>query len=169
MNIFDIQTVNRISRLLQDRKQTVAVAESCTSGLIQNAFSQAKNATLIFQGGITAYNLGQKTKQLNINPIMAENCNSVSKEVSEKMAMEVAPKFNAELGLAITGYAEPVPELDIKTCYAFIALAENGKIVLSKKIMGDTAKSMFENQCIFVGKTLVHLLNLWDSKQRTNS
>lgn len=66
----------------------------------------------------------------------ATESNSVSKEISEKMAMEVAPQFNAELGLAITGYAETVPELHIKTCYAFIALAENGKIVLSKKIMG---------------------------------
>ena len=164
MNIFDIQSINRISRLLQSRKQTVSVAESCTSGLIQNAFSQAEDATLIFQGGITLYNLGQKTRHLNVNPVLAEACNSVSKEVSEKMAMEVAALFNAELGLAITGYAEPVPELDIKSCYAFVAIAENSEIIMSKKIMGDAAKSMFENQCIFVEKTLAHLLKLWDSK-----
>lgn len=158
MNIYDLKTVDKISRVLQEKNLTVAVAESCTAGLITNAFSQADDATLILQGGITAYNLGQKAKHLNVNPVVAETCNSVSKEVAEKMALEIASAFNAEIGLAITGYAQPVAGLGIKSAYAFIAVAENGKVVLSKKILGDASKNLFENQCIFTEKTLNELL-----------
>ncbi|MDO5524045.1 MAG: CinA family protein [Bacteroidia bacterium] len=164
MNIFDIKTINEISRLLQAGKQTVAVAESCTAGLIANALSQADDATLILQGGITAYNLGQKAKHLNVNPVVAENCNSVSKEVAEKMALEIASAFNAEIGVGITGYALPVPDAGIKSCYAFIAVAENSKIILSGKIMGDTAKDLFGNQRIFTDKTLNELLKVLKKK-----
>lgn len=158
MNMYDIRAIDKISRLLQEQKLTVAVAESCTAGLITNAFSQANDATLILQGGITAYNLGQKARHLNVNPVMAESCNSVSKEVSEKMALEIALAFNAEIGLAITGYARPVAGLGIKSAYAFIAISENAKIILSKKILGNASKNLFENQRIFTEKTLNELL-----------
>lgn len=160
MNIFDHDKINQISRLLQERKQTVAVAESCTSGLIQNALSQAPEATSVFQGGMTLYNLGQKAKHLNVNPVFAETCNSVSKGISEKMALEVALAFNAELGLAITGYAAPVAELSIKNCYAYIAIAEQSNIIVSKRVKGDPRKSLFENQSVFMKKAIDSLMEI---------
>lgn len=78
---------------------------------------------------MTLYNLGQKAKLLNVNPITSESCNSVSKEFTEKMALVVAVGFNVELGVAITGYAKPVPNLSIDSCYAFITLSEGPKKV----------------------------------------
>lgn len=160
MNIFNHNKINQISRLLQGRKQTIAIAESCTAGLIQNALSQATEATYFFQGGMTLYNLGQKARHLHVNPVFAEACNSVSKEISEKMAMEVALAFNAELGLAITGYAQPVSTLSIKDCYAYIAIAEGSNVILSKRIKGDLLKTLFENQYIFMEKTMDELLKI---------
>lgn len=160
MNIFNHNKINQISRLLQDRKQTIAIAESCTAGLIQNALSQATEATSFFQGGMTLYNLGQKAKHLYVNPVFAEACNSVSKEISDKMAVEIALAFNAELGIAITGYAQPISTLSIKDCYAYIAIAEDSKVILSKKIKGDPLKTLFENQFIFMEKTMDELLKI---------
>jgi len=48
--------------------ETLAVAESVTSGHLQAAFSSADQATNFFQGGITAYNVGQKARQLCYKP-----------------------------------------------------------------------------------------------------
>jgi len=76
--------LKEISQLLQKQKVSVAVAESCTAGLIQHHLSHAEEAMNFFQGGITVYNIGQKAKHLNINPIAAEACNAVAPEIAEK-------------------------------------------------------------------------------------
>ena len=157
---FDKDKIDKISEHFIKQGKTIAIAESCTSGLIQNIFSQANQATLFYQGGMTLYNLGQKAKHLNVNPITSESCNSVSKEVAEKMALEVAIAFNAELGVAITGYAQPMPKLSINSCYAYIALMEGTKILLSKKIKGDSSKTLLENQMIFMEKMIEEILRI---------
>lgn len=145
--------LNTISKYLLARKETLAVAESVTSGLVMASFSLAKNATQFFQGGITAYNLGQKTKHLSVNPILAEEVNCVSEYVSEKMSLETAKIFCSHWGLGITGYAVPVPALKIRSCYAFFTVSYNGSAVLSGRI--DTKlKGQSAVQNYFVKKVL---------------
>ena len=125
---------SKIGNSLIKRQETVAVAESVTSGLIMAELSLLKNATEFFQGGLTAYNLGQKTKQLSIDPILAEKENCVSEMISEEMAINIAKLFCCPWGIAITGYAVPVPALDIKKCFAYYSIAYEGGIMFSGKI-----------------------------------
>lgn len=165
MTIFDLEKLNRISLLLQERKQTIACAESCTAGLIQNTLSRAIDATSFFQGGMTLYNDGQKAKHLHVNPIFAASCNSVDRKIAEKMALEIVPVFNAELGLSITGYAQPIPHRSIDDCYAYLAIAEGTEIILSKKIEGDPLQDLFENQSIFSKKALDELLGILEKQE----
>lgn len=150
----------QVAELLIKNKLTVAFAESCTAGLLQHIFSLAEDAMMIFQGGMTVYNSGQKAKHLYINPVFAEQCNSVSKEIAEKMAFEIAKKFNAEMGIAITGYAQPVPEDGIERSFAYIAVTLHGKTVLSKKIYGKENLGLAANQQIYADKILLELINL---------
>lgn len=157
MNFLNETLLKEVAQILKENRLTIAVAESCTSGLLQNAFSQAKEAMSFFQGGLTVYNIGQKSKQLGINPIFAEDCNSVSKDIAEQMALAVAGKFNAETGLAITGYAQPVPHEGVASCFAYVAVSKNSKIILSKKITGDAEKNLWENQQIYTDKILSEL------------
>lgn len=157
---YDQKKIDKLSKQLVSEDKTIAVAESCTSGLIQNILSQAKQATLFYQGGMTLYNLGQKAKHLNVNPITSESCNSVSKEVAEKMAVEVALAFNAELGVAITGYAQPLPKLKVDSCFAYIAMAKGSKLLFSKKITGESSKTLLENQFIFMEKVINEIMKV---------
>src|SRR5690242_7796876 len=60
--------LQNIADALVNRGETIALAESVTSGLLMVEMSLAKNATSFFQGGITAYNIGQKTRQLSVDP-----------------------------------------------------------------------------------------------------
>ena len=127
-------TLETISSRLTSLHETVATAESVTAGLVTTTMSRAQNATRFLQGGIIVYNLGQKTKHLSVDPIHAEETNCVSAEVAVQMALEVARKFCCHWGIAITGYAAPVPALKIKTCFAYYAIAHNGEIVLSARL-----------------------------------
>jgi nicotinamide-nucleotide amidase len=120
-------SINTIGDQMIKRKETVAVAESVTAGQLQFLFSGLPQAEEFFQGGITVYNLGQKTRQLNIDPIHAQSCNSVSEKIAIEMASNVATRFVSDWGIGITGYASPVPELDIKLLYAYYAVVYKGQ------------------------------------------
>lgn len=129
--------LNTIAENLVERNETVAVAESATSGLLMSAISLATNATSFFQGGVVAYNLGQKTRHLRVDPIHAEKTNCVSDVVARQMALEVAAGFCSHWAIAITGYAAPVPELNITRCFAFYTFIHNGNVVHSERIETD--------------------------------
>ena len=129
------ENVNSIARLLIKKKHTIAVAESVTAGNLQTAFSLAENATLFFQGGITVYNIGQKCRLLNVEPIHAASCNCVSQKVSDELALNVAEMFLADYAIGVTGYAAPFPQENIEALFAYVSVAKQGDIIGSKKII----------------------------------
>jgi len=55
---FDTQILKKISSNIKAKHQTIAIAESVTSGLLQFVLSNAPDASEFYQGGITAYNIG---------------------------------------------------------------------------------------------------------------
>ena len=125
--------IQSIGNILIERQQSIAVAESVTSGNIQLELSTATDASKFFQGGITAYNLGQKTRHLHVDPISATACNCVAEHVDNEMALGVCRLFISDWGLSITGYASKVPESD-NDLFAYYAIAYAGKIMQSGKI-----------------------------------
>lgn len=130
-------------------EETLAVAESVTSGHLQAALSLANNARKFFQGGITTYNLGQKSRHLHLDPIHAEACNCVSEKIAHQMAVHACLLFSSDWGIGITGYAAPVPECGITTLFAFYAISYRGNVILSKRIASEK-KSVVDVQQNYV-------------------
>jgi nicotinamide-nucleotide amidase len=137
--------LKKIRDYMLSHQETLAVAESVTSGHIQAALSLADDAAKFYQGGITAYNLGQKARHLSVEPIHAETCNCVSEQVAIKMALQACQLFSSHWGIGITGYAAPVPEYGVDSLFCFYAIALNGAILHSGKITSDK-KSPWEVQ-----------------------
>ncbi|WP_461790971.1 CinA family protein [Pedobacter sp.] len=133
MNITEL-TLDELSKRCKNATITIAAAESVTAGYLQFLLSQMPSALDIFNGGITAYNIGQKVKHLNLDYIEAAKCNCVSKETAETMAIKAAELFNSKMGIGITGYASPVPEKDVTELYAYMAIYLNNKVVHSYKL-----------------------------------
>ncbi|HMD01221.1 MAG TPA: CinA family protein [Ferruginibacter sp.] len=133
VNMFDKALLLAIGKKLQRRHHTVAIAESVTSGLLQFSFSQIPDASEFFQGGFTAYNLGQKYKHLNVEPIHAAACDCVSQPVADQMALATAEQFRSDWGISITGYATPVPESGNKL-FCFFSITYKNKVKLKGKI-----------------------------------
>lgn len=134
--LFD-NKANTIRSLLAERHETLAVAESVTAGYVQAILSSAEEATFFFQGGITTYNLGQKCKHLQIDPIEALKSNCVSAKVALQMSIGVQKLFMSDYGIAITGYAAPLPEKDIHDIFAFVAATYKGQVLTLEKITSD--------------------------------
>ena len=126
--------VSLIGKFLLKAKETISVAESVTAGNLQAAISMADFAQEFFQGGITVYNVAQKFKHLNVEPIHALSCNAVSKQVAVQLALGAIQNFSSTWGIGTCGYAAPVPELGIKTPYAFFAIARGEVVKISRKI-----------------------------------
>ena len=131
--MFHSKEIAIIKDELTARQQTIAVAESVTAGLLQSALASAEEASKFFQGGLTAYNLGQKCRHLNINPIQAEACNCVSEGMAKDMALQICNVFISDWGIGITGYATPVPQSDDQR-FAYYAIAFRGEVKLAQKI-----------------------------------
>jgi len=135
--MYNTEYISAIRQFMVNNNQTVAVAESVTAGHLQAAISLAIEASKFFQGGITAYNLGQKSRHLHVNPIHATSCNSVSQIVAEEMARNVIPLFSCDWSIGITGYASPMPDMGIVDLFAFYAVCFRGDIVHKAKIKSD--------------------------------
>ncbi|MDI6735304.1 MAG: nicotinamide-nucleotide amidohydrolase family protein [bacterium] len=96
-----------VGYLLYLRRLTIAVAESCTGGLLSNKITDIPGSSLYYRGGIVAYDKEVKINLLNIQPGIIEKCGIVSREVAGSMAKQIAQMMQADIGVGITGYAGP--------------------------------------------------------------
>ncbi len=125
--------LDKISHGLRDRNESIASAESVTSGYLQLAFSQMFEAGKIYKGGITAYTLEQKVKHLRVNPEEALQMNCVSRNICETMAVSAGRLYDSDWSVATTGYATPVPESE-QQIFAYYSIAYCGTIIRSDRI-----------------------------------
>ena len=157
--MYDLKEITVIKDYLLKSNQTVAVAESVTSGHIQAALSQAEFALQFFQGGITAYNLAQKYKHLQVEPIHAQQCNCVSEKVAMEMADNVCTLFKSDWGIAITGYAAPTPEFSVEEPFAFFSFSFRGKNLEVKRVHS-SLKNAWEVQRYFTEEVIKEFASL---------
>ena len=157
--MYDLSSLDAIRNYMLSKKQTIAVAESVTSGHLQAALSLAEKATLFFQGGLTAYNLGQKSRLLKVDPIHALSCNCVSEKVATEMARNVCQVFSSDWGIGVTGYAAPDEKNQRDYLYAICTIVFEDKVLQTKTIKA-TQKEIFENQIYYTDQILRYLSEL---------
>lgn len=150
--LYDKNVLEAIGPLLIAKKQTLSVAESVTSGFLQAAISAIPDASKFYQGGITAYNVAQKYRHLMVEPIHALATNCVSEQVSREMALHVCTQFNSDWGLAVTGYASPVPESG-QELFAYYAISFRQTIIEKGRIT-PPGKESVEAQLYYVNEVL---------------
>lgn len=92
---------------LRQQGRTLAVAESCTGGLLANSFTDICGASKFFQGGIVSYSNDSKMMLLDCPECLLSQHGAVSAECAVAMATGVAQQLGADYGLAITGFAGP--------------------------------------------------------------
>jgi nicotinamide-nucleotide amidase len=86
---------------------TIAVAESCTGGLLAARLTDRAGSSAYFLGGAVVYSNGAKVDLAGVDSGLIERFGAVSTEVAEALAEGAAARFEAEIGVGITGIAGP--------------------------------------------------------------
>lgn len=122
----DDETLDEVvARLLRDSGLRVAVAESCTGGLVGERLTSVAGSSAYFLGGVVAYSNDAKCRLLGVPPELLEKFGAVSAEVAEAMARGARERFGADVGLAVTGVAGPGGGTEAKPVgRVFLALAD---------------------------------------------
>ncbi len=126
-----MKTVEELAELLTSRSWTVAVAESCTGGLLGHLITSVPGSSEYFQGGMTAYSNTAKIDLLGITQDCLRNHGSVSERTALAMATGVRDAFQVDLGIGITGIAGPgggTEQKPVGTVYVAVAGDLNEKI-----------------------------------------
>ena len=123
-----------VVKLLIGRKQTLAVAESCTGGYLAHRITNVPGASAIFLGGSVTYSNEAKAAMLGVDPALIEKEGAVSKKVATAMAEGARTNTKADFALATTGIAGPGGGSEAKPVgTVFIALAAKDRPVSVQK------------------------------------
>jgi nicotinamide-nucleotide amidase len=119
-------------RWLTDRKQTLALAESCTGGFIANRITNVPGASAILLAGLVAYSNAAKQHFLGVRAETLAAHGAVSEAVAREMAEGARAKTGADFALAVTGIAGPgggTPEKPVGTVFIALASAAGTRVI----------------------------------------
>jgi len=124
---------------LQMRNATLAVAESCTGGLIGERVTSVSGSSRYFLGGAVVYSDQMKTKMAGVPAKLIESEGAVSSKVAAALAEGIRERCGATLGLGVTGVAGPnggTPEKPVGLVFHALA-SDSGTEVVERKFPGD--------------------------------
>jgi len=151
-----------VGRLLREKSSTIAVAESCTGGLIAHRITEIPGISDYFLLGVVAYSNQAKEGLLGVPHSILEQYGPVSKEVAEQMAVGVRASSGALIGIATTGIAGPAggtPENPVGR--VFIALASEAlREVKQYDFIGDRHEIKLLASEVALDRVRRHLLGI---------
>ncbi|MGB2601142.1 MAG: CinA family protein [Candidatus Omnitrophota bacterium] len=124
----------KIAKILKRKKKTLAVAESCTGGLIASRITDISGSSRYFSGGVVAYSNDVKTSVLKVPQSLIKEYGAVSRQVAQSMAEGIKAELDSDVAAAVTGIAGPTGGSASKPVgTAYIAVV-SGKRKKTKKV-----------------------------------
>jgi nicotinamide-nucleotide amidase len=128
--------------LLGPPVRTVAVAESCTGGLMAGRLTERAGSSAYMLGGVVVYSNEAKVTLAGVPASLIERVGAVSPEVAAALADGAVDRFGADLGIGITGIAGPAggtPEKPVGTVCLCVAARDRSRLERTMRIPGDRA------------------------------
>ena len=97
----------RVVQLFTEKKQTLALAESCTGGLIAACITSVAGSSAVLERGFVTYSNTSKTEEVFVPAELIEQYGAVSAEVASAMAVGARNVAKTNVGLSVTGIAGP--------------------------------------------------------------
>jgi nicotinamide-nucleotide amidase len=98
---------DQVRTLLKAQNTTIAVAESCTGGMLSGRLTDPAGASEYFLGGVAAYSNDAKVNLVGVDRGLIETHGAVSAEVAEALADGARTRFGTDVGVGVTGVAGP--------------------------------------------------------------
>ena len=138
-----------VGKLLRERNEKLATAESCTAGLLAGKIADVPGSSGYFERGVVTYSNRSKTELLGVPQETIEKFGAVSAETAEAMAVGIREKAATDYGLAVTGIAGPeggTEEKPVGTVFVAVATEE---AVVSRKFMMARDRQVNRNRSVY--------------------
>lgn len=154
-----------VARLLWDAQQTIAVAESCTGGLVCHRLTNVAGSSTYFVRGVVAYDNQAKERLLEVPPALIAQHGAVSRAAAEAMASGVRKAAMTDLALGITGIAGPGGGgVEKPVGLTFVAIASpEGLTCREFRFLGDRETNKLLASQAALDMVRRHLLSLRDA------
>lgn len=140
-----------VGNALTKKKFRIALAESCTGGLVCQYLTNIPGSSFWFDRGFVTYSNESKMELLKVSQTSLTKFGAVSKEIASEMALGALNASHADIALSITGIAGPSGgsiEKPIGT--VFFAIAYQNKVVFNvSKIFPGSRENIRESSCLF--------------------
>jgi nicotinamide-nucleotide amidase len=134
----DVTMEEVVGQLLSAKKQTLALAESCTGGLISHRITRVAGSSAYFLGAAITYSNEEKIRSLGVSPATLERFGAVSRETALEMSAGIRQRTGATIALSVTGIAGPTggsPDKPVGTVWVSLARASQHEAKLLKLIV----------------------------------
>ena len=101
------ELATKVLVLMQERRWTIASAESCTGGLFMGALTEIAGSSAIVSGGIICYSNEIKEEWVGVKAETLKQYGAVSEETGSELAQGIRERMKSTLGIGITGVAGP--------------------------------------------------------------
>ena len=144
----NILLINNLQQLCIEKGVSVAVAESCTAGLIASKLTTLTGCSSYFKGGVVTYQNEIKIKILEVSQSIIEEKTEVSAQVVSQMAKSVLNKFDADFAVATSGYLGPTGGTNKNPIgTVFIAIAGVDEVVVNRFFFSGNRQSVVNQAC----------------------
>jgi nicotinamide-nucleotide amidase len=148
----EIVIANQLTKL----GKTLAIAESCTGGMVAEQFTAHPGASAYFKGGVITYATASKINILGVSKSTIEAFSVVSPQVAEAMATNAMRIFESDYAIATTGNAGPTKgDSQAEVGTVIIAIATKNKVYSEKFMLGNHREKVINKA---VNKALEMLL-----------
>lgn len=130
-----IPLAEQVVTLLKRKNKKIAVAESCTGGLLAAYITAIPGASTVFELGMVTYSAATKQNELGVKEATIKSFGTISRQTASEMAENVRLKSGADIGVSITGVAGPDPSEGKKPGTVFISLSSaSGSVTIQLNI-----------------------------------
>jgi nicotinamide-nucleotide amidase len=149
-----------VCQLLADQGKTLALAESCTGGLVSELLTQHSGASTVFRGGAVTYANDAKIALLGVPAVLLARFGAVSAEVARAMAEGARTAFNSDFALSLTGIAGPTGGSEEKPVgLVHFAVATDGG-VSDRRVVFSGSREQVRRRAAFAGLSLLRAVAL---------
>jgi nicotinamide-nucleotide amidase len=149
-----------VGKLLLDSRKTLAVAESCTSGLLGMLITRIPGSSRYFRGGALCYSNEVKRDFCGVPEEMLAKHGAVSAEVAEALAHGIRERIGSSIGISITGIAGPeggTPEKPVGLVY--VGFSDEKSTTHKRRIIPGDRDTIRERSAYFALSLLWKHLN----------
>ncbi|MFQ5646408.1 MAG: CinA family protein [bacterium] len=157
-----INNLDKLAGLLGQRlgRRRLAVAESCTGGLLGSAITGSPGSSGYFVGGVICYADEVKTGLLGVPQSLLEKWGAVSPQVAEAMASGARKLLEADIAVAVSGIAGPGGgSLEKPVGLVYISVASGAKTITRKFNFPGSRSQVKEQSAIEALNVLLEILN----------